>query len=257
VGAIRECLCKNNVLKQSSKLLSKHIANLRVLDRAWRNIYAAFPKALSLFIEKFPKNFYEELYLVLYISCGCGAGWAYEYRKAPAVYLGLDMIADLEWVEEAKIKGLIVHELCHLLNIKLQNTTPRKFSEMENNPFFLLYSEGFAMRCEHYVLGGEIWRIALDKNWIIWCKKNSKYLAKLYMEYVEKESPVNDFYGSFYSINSYSQTGYFLGHEFIRYLEENENMKLTEIAKLHYNNVIGYVKKFLNKVDSVSKSSSV
>jgi len=244
-------------LKQCSKLLSEFITDMRVLDRAWINVYSTLPKALLLFNEKFSKNFYNELYLILYVSCGCGAGWAYEYCKVPAVYLGLDMIAHLKWLDEVKIKGLIIHELCHLLNIKLQNMTPRRFSDMENNPYFLLYSEGFAMRCEHHVLGGEMWRIASNKGWITWCRKNLRYLAKLYVEYVKKGLLVNAFYGSFYSINGYSQTGYFLGHEFIRYLENKERMRLIEIAKLRYSDIINYVKKFLSEVGSVSKPSSV
>jgi len=254
---VRECLDKNNILNWCSRLLSEFINDVEELDRAWKNTYATLPKALFMFTEKFSKNFYNELYLVLYVSCGCGAGWAFEYHGIPAIYLGLDMIAYLKWLSEAKIKGLIIHELCHLLNMKLQNTTPRKFSSMENDPYFLLYSEGFAMKCEHYVLGGEVWRIASDNNWIAWCRNNLGRLARLYVEYVEKGLPVNVFYGSFYNIDGYSQTGYFLGHEFIKYLENKENMGLIEIAKLRYSDIINYVKKFLSEVSSVSKPSSV
>ncbi len=245
---IRECLSENNVLDSCSKVLSNAITNVEELDRVWNKVYMALPKALLMFTQKFSDIFYDKLWLILYISCGCGAGWAYEYREDPAVYLGLDMIAYLKWLSESEIKGLIVHELCHLLNMKLQNTTPREFSRMENNPYFLLYSEGFAMRCEHRVMGGELWRIASNKSWISWCRRNLNYLAKLYLEYAGKGLPVNIFYGSFYNIRGYSQTGYFLGHEAIKYLEQKENMELTEIAKLHYEDILYYMEKALREL---------
>jgi len=236
--------------------LANSIRNLENLDNAWENIYSTLPDAIVLFAKAFKNEVGDKDFVfVIYISCGCGAGWAAEYDGKPAVLLGLDMISNLGWVSREKVKGLIIHELCHLAHMIIRKTSYQHFSELEKNPYFLLYSEGFAMKCEHEILSSENWRIAPNKEWVNWCRKNLGFLARLYMEHAEKNKAVNVFYGTFFNIKGYSQTGYYLGHELIKYLEKEHSLNLRSIAKLPFSEIKVKVKNFLAEASLKDKRS--
>jgi hypothetical protein len=66
--------------------------------------------------------------------------------------------------------------------------------------------------------------------WISWCRANRRWLAETFLHTVARGAPVRPFFGSWYSVRDYKQTGYFLGHEVIRRLEAQ--MDLHEIALL-------------------------
>jgi len=228
--------------------LANSIRNIKNLDKAWKSIYSTLPDAIVLFVKAFKNEVGgRDFIFVIYISCGCGAGWAAEYDRKPAVLLGLDMISNLGWVSKEKIKGLIIHELCHIAHMIIRKTNYQHFSELEKNPYFLLYSEGFAMKCEHEIIGSENWRIAPKKEWVNWCRRNLGFLAKLYMEYAEKNKAVNVFYGTFFNIKGYLQTGYYLGHELIKYLERKYSLNLRIIANLPLSEIKVKVKNFLTE----------
>ena len=207
---------------------------------AHRNSLRATREAYYLVSEFWGGAF--DVVFVIYVGIGCGAGWATEYGGKYAVLLGLEMIAELGWQSLKKLRGLAVHELSHVVHMALRGLSPRDFEALEKDPYFLLYSEGFATRCEHIILG-EMWRIAPDPSWVKWCRDNLSLLASEYLSRASKGEPVNDFYGSWLSIKGRSQTGYFLGHEFIRNLESE--MGIREIARLAVKSVREKAQNFL------------
>jgi len=98
-----------------------------------------------------------------------------------------------------------------------------------DDPLFRLYEEGFAQRCEHIVNGGDTWHMAPDEQWLPWCEQHKAWLAKEFLDRLDRHASANDFFGSWFDIHGRKQTGYFLGHAFIVNLERT--CTLREIAR--------------------------
>jgi len=187
-------------------------------------IYAGASKKLGLDFD---------IVFVIYVGIGCGAGWAATYDGQPAVLLGLENVAEEKWHAKSKLKGLTSHEVGHLVHMKWR-TEWETSEKNEEDPMFRLYSEGFAGKCEHLILGKETWHMAKAKKWLSWCQQHGSWLAKEFLERLERAS-VKDFFGSWFDIQGKSQTGYLLGHGFIRELEKSYSLK--EIALLNVEKV--------------------
>jgi hypothetical protein len=119
------------------------------------------------------------------------------------------------------------------------------FEEAEDPPL-QLYIEGFAQECEHVILGKETWHEARNKKWLYWCKRHKSWLAKEFLQRIEKQMSVKDFFGSWFNIKGKKQTGYFLGHEFICELEKTYSLR--EIALLKVGTVRKLGIRYLNDV---------
>ncbi|HEC62998.1 MAG TPA: hypothetical protein ENI38_01210 [Candidatus Acetothermia bacterium] len=167
---------------------------------------------------------------VIYVGMGCGAGWATQLRGRPACLLGLENIAEREWQEEDSLRGLLAHELGHLLHDQWRRRVGRVGIEGCQDPWWQLYVEGFAQRCEHLIVGQESWHQARGQpGWLQWCRENLAQLAGQFLQRAS-EGEVREFFGSWYEIEGWRQTGYFLGHELIRAWETK--LPLREIGVL-------------------------
>ena len=230
-------IAREYVFQKLPKLIDK-------IELSYRGVHDYLPEATGTFsrLSRAEMN----IIFVIYVGIGVGAGWATEYRGKPAVLLGLENIADLDWFSEKDVKGLIIHELAHLLHAKVRNITPRQLSELENDPLFILYSEGFAVAVEHIALG-EIWRAADNRDWVGWCRENVSFLAREYLKRVETNSDVNIFFGNWLNIAGKSHTGYFLGYKFIRELL-GEGKSLEEIAGMDSTEVKKKIREFLSRL---------
>ena len=168
-----------------------------------------------------------EVVFAIYVGLGCGAGWATRYDHRPACLFGLENIAECGWQSQDRLRGLTAHELGHLTHIAWRNAWDG-FEEAERDPLFRLYAEGFAQRCEHLILGDETWHEVQDEGWLPWCEEHEAWLAREYLRRMESGESVRDFFGSWFEIQGRKQTGRFLGHEFIHWLEREHS--LQEIA---------------------------
>lgn len=67
----------------------------------------------------------------------------------------------------------------------------------------------------------------LDRNreWQSWCRANQAWLAAEFLRRAEANEPVRDFFGSWHEIEGHSQTGYYLGREFIRWLGRERTLR--------------------------------
>jgi hypothetical protein len=209
------------------RVFPKLSENIPLMSEARKNILAIYELVCSRAYETLKLDF--NIVLIIYVGIGCGAGWATRYEGLPAILLGLENIAESGWHTENKLQGLIAHEIGHLAHMAWRNEW-EFFEEMERDPLFQLYSEGFAQRCEHVIMGRETWHQAQDKAWVNWCKAHRSWLAGEFLRKLEASSQTRDFFGSWFSIRGRKQTGYFLGHEFIRSLEEKHSLR--EIALL-------------------------
>lgn len=188
-----------------------------------------------------------DVVFVVYVGIGCGAGWATQYEEQPACLLGLENIAECRWHTRGRLQGLLAHEIGHLAHMTWRNEWTL-FERAEQDPLFQLYSEGFAQRCEHMILEQETWHQAKNKSWVSWCRLNKDRLAQEFLKRTEKGESVRDFFGSWFDIEGKKNTGYFLGHEFIRDLEnayalkEFALFKIEEVRKL----ALSYLKSVRN-----------
>jgi hypothetical protein len=182
---------------------------------ACRPIYAATRAMLG---------FDADVVFVIHVGIGCGAGWATEFDGLPAVLFGLENVAECGWSGREALDGLIAHELGHLAHFRWR-AEGRK--EMGSGPWWQLYEEGFAQRCEHLTLGRHTWHMVAGEGdgWLDWCREQQGWLAAEFLRLADAGEPVHPFFGSWFEIRGRKQCGYFLGHQVVRELEADADLK--------------------------------
>ena len=166
-------------------------------------------------------QFDADIVIVIYVGLGCGAGWVTNYAGKPAILFGLENLVECHYETQPALTGLIAHEIGHVAHFNW-----RAKNELAHGagPWWQLYIEGFAQRCEHVILGQDLWHMKVmspDEKWLGWCQENKAWLAAEYLRTVEEDKPVSSFFGSWYDIRNRKQTGYYLSHEIIRELESS------------------------------------
>lgn len=163
--------------------------------------------------------------IILYFGLGNGAGWATLYQNEPAILLGIDKIAELSWTDKQTLSGLIMHEYAHIAHAYLRKINLDEFENLEDNPFFRMYSEGFASFYEDISNQG----FKARSPWFASCLKKEEELKKIYLEKIENHvSDWTNFYGDWHQVMDLSDAGYFLGYRMIQSL--SNRYSLSEIA---------------------------
>ena len=201
---------------------------LPAMREAHENLLASFVPVYSKAREVL--RFESDVVVVIYVGIGCGAGWVTPFRGLPAILFGLENIAECGWSGTQSITSIVAHEIGHLVHDhwREQSGKPRG-----SGPWWQLYSEGLAQRCEHLILGKDTWHESVGINeddWMGWCQDHVDSLATEFLRVVDAGESVRPFFGSWYDIRGRKQCGYYLGHELIRELEAG--MSLREIALL-------------------------
>ncbi len=202
-----------------------HLAErLAAMATARANLLAACPPTYAR--AQTALGFGGDVAFVIHVGIGCGAGWATTYGGLPAVLFGLENIAECGWSEREAIRGLVAHELGHLVHAQWR--AQAGLSEGEG-PFWQLYEEGFAQRCEDLIQGRESWHegSGADGEWLAWCRANAAWLAQEYLRRAAAGEEVRDYFGSWYDIRGHSQCGYFLGHELAKAIEGEIGIRAT------------------------------
>jgi hypothetical protein len=175
-------------------------------------------------------EFQSDVLFVIYVGIGCGAGWVTRFQGAPAVLFGLENIAECEWSELKPISGLVAHEIGHLVH---DHWRAQRGKPSGSGPWWQIYREGLAQRCEHLILGQETWHMkgsGDSEGWLEWCQDHRGWLAAEFLRAVDTGESVRLFFGSWFDICGHRQTGYYLGHELIKQLEND--LTREEIALL-------------------------
>ena len=182
------------------------------------------------FVAQAVLGFESDVTFVIYVGIGCGAGWVTSFHDSPAVLFGLENIAECGWSQPCSITGLIAHEIGHLVH---EHWRARCGKATGFGSWWDLYTEGFAQRCEHVVLGRDTWHESTginDDDWLNWCQEHKGWLAAEFLRVVDAGESVRPFFGSWFDLCGRRQCGYFLGHEVIEKLEAG--LSLKEIALL-------------------------
>ena len=174
-------------------------------------------------------NFTDKYTVIIYVGVGCGAGWVTTYNGQPAILFGLENIAAEKWQERDTLYGLMAHEFGHLLHFHWRDQAGLN---KEEGAWWQLYTEGFAQYCEQIIHDKPSWHMqtAVGDEWLAWCQANLGWLADEFVRRVDADEDMRPFFGSWYELRGYKQTGYFLGHELIRHVHQQAN--LHEIALL-------------------------
>jgi len=168
------------------------------------------------------------------------------YKNKPAIYFGIEKIVDLNWYENSELQDLIFHELGHVLHMILRGKdwlTKKMFKTQSDYLYWTLYEEGFAQRFSQKITEKDFYHQGNQSDWKEWCEINMPKLCAEYISYVEEGKNEYNFFGDWFDIDGYSETGYYIGTQFIKKLEET--MTLQEIAKMNLIDIKNEVHDFL------------
>ena len=175
-------------------------------------------------------GFESDVAFAIYVGIGCGAGWATRFHGTLAVLFGLETVAECGWSGRRVISGLVAHEIGHLVH---EHWRAQHGQVQGSGPWWQLYSEGFAQRCESLILERESWHMRggnYGADWLDWCREHVGWLAAEFLRMVDAGQSVRPFFGSWFEVRGRRQCGYFLGRELVRQLEVSSSLR--EIALL-------------------------
>lgn len=200
---------------------------LTMMQTAHDNLLEICADVHGRFQQKLP--FDSDLIFIIYVGIGCGAGWATTFDGKPAILFGLENIAAEGWQDAGSLTRLIAHELGHIAHFHWRKQAGLSDGE---DAWWQLYTEGFAQWCEHLIMEGPTWHMktAVGDQWQTWCQENVGWLAAEFLRRVEVGEDIRPFFGSWYELQGYKQTGYFLGHEVIKAMSQQADLR--EIALL-------------------------
>ena len=206
-------------------VIAHTMKNVIKLDRAYdsfvratENIYARIEEVLGTGLQAD---------IIFYLGLCNGAGWVTMLNGKPAVLLGVEKIIELDWCGYENMTALIYHELGHIWHFDLHD-----ISKQYNLPIAQLFCEGVAMYFEQLIIG-DFEHYHQNKNdWLDWCKTNKTALKSEFLRRVNENESTQDFFGDWCNYQGYSDIGYYIGCEFVKWLVKSYSF--TEIAKLEY-----------------------
>lgn len=168
-----------------------------------------------------------DLDVVLYLGLCNGAGWATTLGGRDVILLGIEKIVELNWQNEDDMQALIFHEIGHKWHQTYGVLYPETRSAGDES-LAQLFREGIAMVCEQ-ILCRDGNHYHQDKNgWLVWCAAHRGEIKREYLRRVESQISTQDFFGDWRQYQGHSDVGYYLGCEFIKYLQRQ--YELTDIA---------------------------
>lgn len=186
---------------------------------ALNELHASFVSVTSGLNERIADTFGKTLDadIILYVGLCGGAGWATAINGRDVILLGIEKISELGWYDEKAMYGLIYHELGHLYHKQ-----HGRYIERPDGPdgfIWQLFSEGVAMCFEQTLMGDASFFHQDTDGWAAWCARE---LARLSADFLA-DLPVmtradQRYFGDRVYWNGKSDTGYYLGARFVRYL---------------------------------------
>lgn len=158
-----------------------------------------------------------DVVVAFYLGLCNGAGWVTVLNGVPHVLLGVEKIIELNWCGERDMKGLIFHELGHVLH-DLKRSIAQEIATQRDNALWQLYSEGIAMYCEQRLCDDEDFYHQDVDGWLDWCSANRAALFGEYIRVIESNESHQKFFGDWCNYLGVSDIGYYLGCELIKRL---------------------------------------
>lgn len=219
----------NNVIQNKEKSILANDSFIAVSKELENNISKLFEDNI-------------ELDIILYLGLCNGAGWATSLNNRNVILLGIEKIIELNWQDKESMRALIFHEIGHFWH-KLYGNPYQSTSSQADISLLQLYQEGIAMTCENILCQKENFYHQDTNGWLDWCMKNQSDIKLEYLRRIKSNESTQDFFGDWCSYKGHSDVGYFLGYEFIKYLQNQYT--LIEIANLNINELNKYYEMFV------------
>jgi len=209
---------------------------------AWMLILQNLEAVYSLAAEVLPSHL--DPIFAIYVASGWRRDWIASILGKPAVFIDLGGLAEVNWVSEDKIRGMLAFNLGTLYHA-LRRGGVEKFRKLEADPFFRLYSEGFAQLTEHLILNLEFSHVLTEGS----VKKFEQKIPEIAVEYLTRaeKGDVEDFYSPKNEIHGVKFAAAYLGHLFSKTLGEEE-IDLEELAGLPEPDVERFSKNLLREL---------
>lgn len=156
--------------------------------------------------------------ILYYLGLCNGAGWASKLDGKDTVLLGAEKIAELGWHEEKVLIDLVCHELAHLIHFELRSNIP----SLMDDSIWQLYTEGFATRYSQRLYKEGFYHQDQDDR-LDFCQSNISDIKCEYLRRLNENENTSDFFGDWNTYRGKSNLGYYLGCEFIRWLQVQYN----------------------------------
>ncbi len=192
--------------KQVFPHFGSHLDRMRELHHdLLETLPTSWARARRVLELRFPVAF------VIYVGIGCGAGWATTYEGRPACLFGLENAAENHGGGDGWSRRIVAHEMAHLAHQVWRGDR----GEQSSDPWWTLYEEGFATYCERK-LEPRLFALRTGKgDWLPWCEERRPWLARKFLRDVRERRSLRPFFGSWYDVGGYIETGYYLGLEMI------------------------------------------
>jgi hypothetical protein len=118
--------------------------------------------------------------------------------------------------------------------------------KLTEDPLTALYEEGFAQHYEHVTLGSETWGCSSQDGWLEWCLSHEGFLARKYLDSLDDKTAWKRFFGSWFEVEGWRQTGYFLGCRLVQHLTESRTA--GEVAALDAGHIKAAAFQFLRSL---------
>ena len=155
---------------------------LQAMKVAHEGLLESYPALLDLAQARLGVD--ADIIFVIYVGLDNGAGWVTTFAGKPAILFGLENIAECEYETQPRLSGLIAHELGH---VAYSHWRAEHGLSNGAGPWWQLYIEGFAQRCEYIILGQDLRHMKIsgsDERWLSWCQENKAWLAAEYLRAV-------------------------------------------------------------------------
>lgn len=215
--------------------------DFRQLQEAHENYLTLAKQITSKFNNMFEID--QDINVYFYMGLCNGAGWATNIHGIETVLIGVEKIVELRWHDKVKLESLISHELCHIAhNVIRIGGIDYCAPTIKLNNIWHLYTEGFAERYSQKLNIDGVYS-ERGTEWTSWCKEHHNEICQEYLHRVNSNKIAQDFFGDWNSYRGHSDLGYYLGCEFIRYIEQDYD--LFEIAKLNISTIEELVVEYL------------
>lgn len=197
------------------------------LQLAHSSFRAAAAKISEQLASKFPAEW--DIWAVFYLGLCSGAGWATHLNGKPAILLGAEKILELKWYDYDRMFVLIAHEMGHLWHQAMGGAFGQA-GTVDEKAVFQLYSEGVAIWFEQSLYGQDDFYLENHDGWLDWCTAHHTEIKREYGRRIQQKESIQDFFGDWERYQGYSDVGYYLGSQFVRWLLEK--YPLPEMLRL-------------------------
>lgn len=194
--------------RQMKQLKQAHTSFLEIIDQVWNRFYATFGSD-------------QEITVYFYVGLCNGVGRAVKIRGEEKILLGAEKIVQNGWCSPELIALTLAHELCHIAHARMRRKEGKKnIWQPEAKNIWMLYREGIAHRYANDLVEKSAIENKAFREWESWCQNHKKLAAQEYWGRIGQDRFVHDFFEDQYTFHDRKHIGYFLGGEFILFLEQ-------------------------------------